>query len=145
MDQAKLTALFKQFGVAADNPGVCLGPNQWRGGGTVVISTNPADEQPLARVATASLDAESSNAANSTRDGHSVASDPSGSSKASAANNISSNISAPGQVNQNVQDDEDWTPSPQNYKGEWKSGRARLAKNQPPQRVEVQRRAVGQT
>ncbi|MEO8346978.1 MAG: aldehyde dehydrogenase family protein [Betaproteobacteria bacterium] len=33
-----------------------MGPGQWCGGGQVVVSTNPANGQPLARVATASLD-----------------------------------------------------------------------------------------
>jgi aldehyde dehydrogenase (NAD+) len=56
MDRNELDTLFKQFGIAADNQGVCLGPDQWRGTGVVVASTNPADEQPLARVATASAD-----------------------------------------------------------------------------------------
>ncbi len=56
MDQVKLNALFAQFGIAAENSGVCLGPGKWRGGGGVVASINPANERPLARVATASLD-----------------------------------------------------------------------------------------
>jgi aldehyde dehydrogenase (NAD+) len=56
MDQVKLNALFAQFGIAADNSGVCLGPGKWRGEGGVVVSVNPANERPLARVATASLD-----------------------------------------------------------------------------------------
>jgi aldehyde dehydrogenase (NAD+) len=56
MDQNRSRALFEQFGIAADNPGVCLGPGQWRGGGAAIVSVNPANEQPLARVATASAD-----------------------------------------------------------------------------------------
>ncbi len=56
MNEAKLAALLKQFGIAADNPGACVGPGQWRGSGAVVVSTNPADGQPLASVTTASLD-----------------------------------------------------------------------------------------
>jgi aldehyde dehydrogenase (NAD+) len=54
MDQNKLHGLFKGFGIAADNQGVCLGPGQWRGGGAAIVATNPANEQTLARVATAS-------------------------------------------------------------------------------------------
>ena len=56
MDQSKLHTLFAGFGIAADNPGVCIGPDQWLGGGDVVVSTNPASEQTLARVATASTE-----------------------------------------------------------------------------------------
>lgn len=36
-------------------------------------------------------------------------------------------------------DDEMWIPSPQDYKGEWRSNRADLAKNYPPLRIETQR------
>jgi aldehyde dehydrogenase (NAD+) len=56
MDQDQLHALFDAFGIAAENKGVCLGPGQWRGGGAAIVSTNPANEQPLARVAIASAD-----------------------------------------------------------------------------------------
>ncbi|HQR10333.1 MAG TPA: aldehyde dehydrogenase family protein [Casimicrobiaceae bacterium] len=56
MDQVKVNALFAQFGIVADNPGVCLGPGKWCGGGGIVVSINPANEHPLARVATASHD-----------------------------------------------------------------------------------------
>jgi aldehyde dehydrogenase (NAD+) len=56
MDPTKVRALFEAFGIAADNPGVCLGPGQWRGGGGEIVSTNPANELPLARVATASAE-----------------------------------------------------------------------------------------
>jgi aldehyde dehydrogenase (NAD+) len=56
MDQNRQRELFERFGIGTDNPGVCLGPGQWRGGGTTVVSTNPADEQPLARVNLASAD-----------------------------------------------------------------------------------------
>jgi aldehyde dehydrogenase (NAD+) len=53
MDENRMRALFESFGIAADNRGVCLGPGQWRGGGAAIVSTNPANEQTLARVATA--------------------------------------------------------------------------------------------
>ena len=56
MDQDKLRALLEAFGIAAENKGVCLGPGQWRGGGAAIVSTNPANEKPLARIATASAD-----------------------------------------------------------------------------------------
>ncbi len=56
MDPNQLRALLEGFGIAANNPGVCLGPGQWRGDGAIVASTNPANGQPLARVTTASMD-----------------------------------------------------------------------------------------
>jgi len=56
MDPKKLRALLKGFGIAVDNRGACLGPGQWRGGGVVIASANPANEQPLARVALAGAD-----------------------------------------------------------------------------------------
>ena len=56
MDQAKKRALLDAFGIADNNPGVCLGPGQWRGGGAEVVSTNPANDEPLARVKLASAD-----------------------------------------------------------------------------------------
>ncbi|MEO8752615.1 MAG: aldehyde dehydrogenase family protein [Casimicrobiaceae bacterium] len=56
MNNDEINTLYEQFGIAADNPGVCVGPGQWRGGGALVASINPASEQPLARVTTASLD-----------------------------------------------------------------------------------------
>jgi aldehyde dehydrogenase (NAD+) len=56
MDQTKIGALLADFGIAADNPGVCLGPGQWRGGGAAIVSSNPANGRALARVATASAD-----------------------------------------------------------------------------------------
>ena len=56
MDQAKTRALLDAFGIADNNPGVCLGPGQWRGGGAEVVSTNPANDEPLARVKLASAD-----------------------------------------------------------------------------------------
>jgi aldehyde dehydrogenase (NAD+) len=74
MDHDKLHVLFEAFGIAADNKGVCLGPGQWRGGGAAIASINPADEKPLARIATASADdvaaviAAAANAAHAWRD-----------------------------------------------------------------------------
>src|SRR5258706_15619353 len=56
MDRKKLRALLEGFGIALDNRGVCLGPGQWRGGGAVIASSNPANEQPLARIALAAAD-----------------------------------------------------------------------------------------
>ena len=56
MDQNQIGTLFERFGIAADNSGVCLGPGQWRGGGAKIVSINPANEQPLARVSLASAD-----------------------------------------------------------------------------------------
>ena len=56
MDQTQIAVLLERFGIAADNSGVCLGPGQWRGGGASIVSINPANEQPLARVAMASAD-----------------------------------------------------------------------------------------
>jgi len=53
MDQNQQREIFERFGIGADNPGVCLGPGQWRGGGAKVVSTNPATEQPLASVSLA--------------------------------------------------------------------------------------------
>ena len=52
--------ILAQFGLTADNPGVCVGPGAWRGGGPVITSINPANEKVLARVtaaAPADLDA----------------------------------------------------------------------------------------
>ncbi len=54
MDDNQIRALLAGFGIAQDNPGVCTGPNRWRGGGPVIVSANPANERTLARVATAS-------------------------------------------------------------------------------------------
>ena len=56
MDSNQQHALFERFGIGADNPGVCLGPGQWRGAGAKIVSANPATEQMLARVALASAD-----------------------------------------------------------------------------------------
>ena len=53
-------AIVSQFGLGSEVPGVCLGPDHWRGGGPTITSINPANGQTLARVraATASdLDA----------------------------------------------------------------------------------------
>src|SRR5437773_12398680 len=51
---ARALPLLEKFGLRADNAGVCLGPNRWRGGGPTIVSINPANEQLLARVASAS-------------------------------------------------------------------------------------------
>jgi len=56
MDQNQQRELFERFGIGADNPGVCLGPGQWRGGGAIVVSSNPANDRPLARVSLAIAD-----------------------------------------------------------------------------------------
>ena len=56
MDANQQHALFERFDIGADNPGVCLGPGQWRGAGAKVVSINPASEQALARVTLASAD-----------------------------------------------------------------------------------------
>ncbi|HYQ98997.1 MAG TPA: hypothetical protein VET86_03070, partial [Casimicrobiaceae bacterium] len=42
--------LLARLGIAADNPGACLGPNLWRGGGPSIASENPTTGAPLARV-----------------------------------------------------------------------------------------------
>ena len=51
---ARALPLLETFGLRADNPGVCLGPTRWRGAGPTIASMNPANEQLLARVASAS-------------------------------------------------------------------------------------------
>jgi aldehyde dehydrogenase (NAD+) len=51
---ARARPLLETFGLRADNAGVCLGPNRWRGGGPTIASINPANEQLLAHVASAS-------------------------------------------------------------------------------------------
>ena len=56
MDANQQHALFERFGIGADNPGVCLGPGQWRGAGAKVVSVNPTNEQALAGVTLASAD-----------------------------------------------------------------------------------------
>jgi aldehyde dehydrogenase (NAD+) len=43
-------ALLTRLGIAADNSGACLGPNQWRGGGPSIASDNPATGRAIARV-----------------------------------------------------------------------------------------------
>jgi aldehyde dehydrogenase (NAD+) len=53
---ARALPLLEKFGLRADNAGVCLGPNRWRGVGTTIGSINPANEQLLARVACASTE-----------------------------------------------------------------------------------------
>ena len=56
MEPDQKRALFDRFGIAADNPGACAGPGQWRGGGARIASFNPANEQTLAYVTLASAD-----------------------------------------------------------------------------------------
>jgi aldehyde dehydrogenase (NAD+) len=56
MDQAKIRAMLDGFGIAETNSGACLGPGQWRGSGAVIVSNNPANERPLARVALCGAD-----------------------------------------------------------------------------------------
>jgi len=56
MDQSKMRVLLEGFGIAEQNLGACLGPGQWSGTGAKVISTNPANEQPLASVSLAGAD-----------------------------------------------------------------------------------------
>src|SRR5438034_3906560 len=51
---ARALPLLEKFGLRADNTGVCLGPTRWRGAGPTIASINPANEQLLARVASAS-------------------------------------------------------------------------------------------
>jgi aldehyde dehydrogenase (NAD+) len=43
-------SLLAGLGIAATSPGACLGPNQWRGGGSEIASENPATGQAIARV-----------------------------------------------------------------------------------------------
>lgn len=53
MQDERAAPILAQFGLGADNPGVCLGPGRWRGGGAAIASTNPANGRLLGRVATA--------------------------------------------------------------------------------------------
>jgi aldehyde dehydrogenase (NAD+) len=39
-----------------DNPGVCLGPDRWRGAGPAIVSVNPANGRPLGSVRSASAE-----------------------------------------------------------------------------------------
>ena len=48
--KADSASLLARLGIAATNPGACLGPNQWRGGGSEIASDNPATGQAIARV-----------------------------------------------------------------------------------------------
>src|SRR6266481_2276413 len=47
---ARTLPLLETFGLRAENAGVCLGPNRWRGAGPTIASINPANERLLARV-----------------------------------------------------------------------------------------------
>src|SRR5438034_9287838 len=51
---ARALPLLEKFGLRADNTGVCLGPNRWRGAGPTIASINPANETLLARFPSAS-------------------------------------------------------------------------------------------
>jgi aldehyde dehydrogenase (NAD+) len=50
---ARATPLLARFGLADRQPGACLGPGQWRGGGECIASVNPANAKTLAWVALA--------------------------------------------------------------------------------------------
>ena len=39
-----------RLGISVENLGACLGPNQWRGGGSEIASDNPANGRPIARL-----------------------------------------------------------------------------------------------
>jgi aldehyde dehydrogenase (NAD+) len=43
-------ALLARLGIAAENPGACLGPNRWRAGGPEITSDDPATGRAIARV-----------------------------------------------------------------------------------------------
>ena len=45
--------LLARFGLAARQPGVCVGPGRWQGGGATIASVNPANEQLIGHVAIA--------------------------------------------------------------------------------------------
>ena len=42
--------LLARFGLALEQPGVCLGPNAWRGGGHFIASVNPSNGRRIGRV-----------------------------------------------------------------------------------------------
>ncbi len=46
----------RRLGIAAENPGACLGPDTWRAGGATIESCSPANERPLAAVRLAGAD-----------------------------------------------------------------------------------------
>ena len=54
MLDSRAAPILSRFGLGPDNPGVCLGPGRWCGGGAAIPSRNPANEMALARVTTAS-------------------------------------------------------------------------------------------
>ena len=43
-------ALLARLGIAADNPGACLGPNRWRGAGPAIDSVDPSTGRAIAGV-----------------------------------------------------------------------------------------------
>src|SRR5436853_2391724 len=49
----RIETILNVFGLRAENAGVCVGPNRWRGDGPMIESVNPANEMLLGRVATA--------------------------------------------------------------------------------------------
>ena len=49
----RASAMLAPFALAAMQPGVCLGPGQWRGDGAVIASVNPANAQEIGRVRSA--------------------------------------------------------------------------------------------
>src|SRR5206468_4019441 len=54
MLDSRAASILSRFGLGPDNPGVCLGPGRWHGGGAAITSRNPANEMALARITTAS-------------------------------------------------------------------------------------------
>ena len=49
-DMSNPAPLLARLGIAAVNPGACLGPDRWRGGGAEIASDNPATGRAIARV-----------------------------------------------------------------------------------------------
>ena len=49
-DVSNPAPLLARLGIAAGNPGACLGPDRWRGGGAEIASDNPATGRAIARV-----------------------------------------------------------------------------------------------
>jgi len=49
----RAAALLARFGLAAEQPGVCVGPGRWRGGGTPIVALNPANERVIGHVTSA--------------------------------------------------------------------------------------------
>jgi aldehyde dehydrogenase (NAD+) len=53
MNDPRIASILSRFGLHDESPGVCTGPNGWRGTGPVIESINPANGALLARVRTA--------------------------------------------------------------------------------------------